>query len=356
MLLPRILFSLIEPIVFSLDDEDGLGDLETSDDNSEDSENLEEESSEEDTSEDGDEPSKEETPEKEEPSKEDEDDEAKFLASQRGQLYNSALKNWEELREGIVKDASIKSLLTGVHGHDKTVFSNLASSIVSDIKELDNDVYSTVVANVGQDLARALWNAGKSNNDQELQKTAQVLNKFVSGHVSDPELSKEKQKNQALETEQARQLETIKREAHSSVMQTVTQQLNSKIDNILSKEGLNTFMSERIRQEIFAKLNAHLDSDMQQLSDQRAFLEQSHFPIKIQQAFANKTFNRAVAALPEVAKGLLSEAKKGMKFEVNKEEESEKKLNLKKTSGGRAVDYSKTSDMDILNDSEVFVS
>ena len=291
-----------------------------------------------------------------EESKEDEEPvSTKFLKTEEGQQYAQAVENWKELRDGIVKDASIKPLLDNVKKHDADVYSNLVHSIVEDIKEQDSEVYGSIMSKVGQDLARAVYNLGKKNNNEEVQKAARLLSKVIGGDT-DISTSREKQKSKALAQESQQKSERERQSANAYVMQTVTQELDAKLDKMLPSKGLNKFLRGQVKTSIYNKLNETLDADMLHVGEFRAFLELSEYPIQVQQAFAKRMLNRASEVLPEIVKTILKDAKEGLTITQEKEEEETTPALSKRTKGNRRIDYAKTSDSDILDGNITYLS
>ena len=281
-----------------------------------------------------------------------------FLKSDEGKRLTHSQTTLDQIQNDITQNASIKDLLTQVKGvKDEKLFGNLIHTTMQDVRELDSDVYGQIAANIGAEIAQALYQEGQRTGVKEMQEAAKHLHKFVSGSTRDVSGDVKDQRVSAMEASETKRSKDARDDAWNQLHDAIFGDLNTQLDSKLPK-GIPDFARDAAKTKIFQDLNTALGKDFLITGAIQNFLASGDFTLTKMGTMKQTVLNKVVELLPGILKGIRKDLR-GMITskpgntegqEGNEEEEGgePKTIDLSKKAGKR-IDYSKTSDQDILN-------
>jgi hypothetical protein len=306
----------------------------------------------------------------------------------REQEYTKAFPTVEDAKEAVEKNERFDTFdelvsagtpektaefLAAVKESDKDIHDNFVRAFLPALSKHDPDAYFEVLTPISQNLIRDVYNAGVRLGNKDLMNSALHFAQYyfddkdiATGKKSVPvrssELSPEKEKfEQEKEEFYSKQFET----AQNSVESDLSSKLGREISRGLETD-FNEFMVKTLTKEIKIELDEAITKDPNHMARMKSFWKQART-----NGFSKESLGRISSAYLSRARQLLPEIKNRIRSEALSDKKAKADKDLKKsndntsrreiTSGGqqrfgtkvtdpKKIDYSKTSDKDILED------
>ena len=254
-----------------------------------------------------------------------------------------------------------QNLLQNVRQVDERAFQRFSNSFLGSLQKIDPDTFNSVVGPVILRVVQNVYATGKQHNNEDLTLSAQHISRFLFGdHNVDQIRPPEQQRNEISEEEQRIQHERQKffGERRNTVLSEVVEQTDSVLKRDIDKglgDGINEFTKSALSDKILKRVNEVLSSDERHMAAMRSMWEKAEragFSAEWRNRIRNYYLSRAKAILPSIRAKAKSEASR-RPGAVPKNQiptgRASSGITGKVPLSAKHIDYSKTSDMDILN-------
>jgi hypothetical protein len=250
------------------------------------------------------------------------------------EVYEQSQTVAEFTRE--LASGNIENILKQVKTDAPRSFDKIVDNYLLALSNVDPQAYLEVASNVGKVIIREIAKAARQNNDDELNKVAVELNKFLFGTTEyTPPKPRVSEKDENEDSEAKRERETFYRERFESVRD----DLQTKVDNILRntisdyidpKNEMTGYVKKHAVRECLQSLHNTVKSDkaFRNLLDrlwQDAFSKK--FSADTQRRIQSAYLGKSKGLLPAVIKKARAEALKDASPSSRKADEDDEKDN-----------------------------
>ena len=268
---------------------------------------------------------------------------------------------------------STKEFLDVMKENNEDVYKGYVATFLPALLKADQDSYYAITLPLFQNVLRSAYNEGESSGNENLKGAALWLSKFIFNNIEyatgkksfaglkiekkviDPEVNRFKE-------EQDKFWQDRLTETAQDVDRSATTKLNSEIIKGFSEKDndeLSEIEKEYIVDKTRIKINEIISADKAHMTKMQTLwnnARKSGFSKQSRDSILSAFLSRAAIAIPEVSKSFIAKAKgkKEPSSETIEERSREVKTRTGAGSGGgnrqpTKVDYSKMSDLDILN-------
>jgi hypothetical protein len=238
--------------------------------------------------------------------------------------------------EGELGNGNTERLLNDVKTHNKKAFDKLVDNYLPTLAKVDKEAYLEVTGNIAKSIIRELHLEGKNNDDEELQKAAFILNKFVFGTTTytapKPRVIEDKDNK---DDEVAREREELVKERYETsrddLQVRVDNTLRSTIENYIDSKGeMTAYVKKNAVKDALTNLHTAIGNDtgFRRTLDK---LWQGSFSDKFSRGSLDRIksayLGRAKAILPVIIRKARAEALKDLRPSSRKQDEDEQEDN-----------------------------
>lgn len=281
----------------------------------------------------------------------------------------TVVEDYNSLRDDVVNGNGEK-LLPALKESDS--LEKFSKSFLPNLYKIDKDAHWKVILPVLEDVVRASFNEGNRTKNDDLKHAAMHIAQFLLGDMSiaegknslvekeQPENNKVKEERQAFENER---YNTFNIDVHEQIYNDLTKSIDK---GFKEEDGLTDFMKKSIRSEILAKVVSTVKADVahtRYLDKLWKEAKANGFRGDDKSRIINASLARAQSLIPGLRRQLIGEALGSSPLEGQKRKEKVEVTNSRREPGSsgrnsdpkarvpaaKQIDWSKTSDMDILN-------
>jgi hypothetical protein len=296
-----------------------------------------------------------------------------FPTVEEAQSAATKAENFDLLAAGLTQgdpELLLKELNTG----DKDAFVKVAQNFLPELQKLDRDAYVKATFPVLEDLIRAAYNDGKATNDKNLMYAAGHLAKFVFGEAKIPE-PRAKTGPHPAEVQLQEERNAHFQQRYQAFSREVNTEDQAELEKMAStgipdpEKKLSAYVRKAIVRDSITELDEALLKDERLKNTLKTLWKSAAnggFTREHKASILNAHLARARQLLPGIRNKLVVEAlataapKPGVTAAPQPDKKAEKRVLPDGGGGGKSgvprqyaakdVDWSKTSDLDILND------
>jgi len=290
-------------------------------------------------------------------------------ASVNAQAYNN-------LSDKVLSGDS-EDLLNAVKNTDEAAFKKLATSILPTIYKLSPDLHWQATVPLLQNLVRGFYVEGKRKGNDNIANAAEYLSDFIFNDISIARGEKSLIPERKEESEEAKKLakdrSDFETQRYNTFFGDVRVGIDRDVKNMINERGKvdpDKVFSEFIRDTIINKVQAEVDKQlaadkahMKYMSSLWEKAKREGYSEEWKSRISSAYLARAKSLIPSIRAKLISEAMgTSSKLSERAKEIAEKNGSRKESGTGgrpksehngpvdaRRVDWSRTSDMDLLN-------
>lgn len=293
----------------------------------------------------------------------------------REQQFSDVFPTPADAKEASENNEAFNSIRNDVFEGDGTKFlealkesdqlDNFAGKVLNSLYKVSPEAQWKALAPVFQNAIRAFY---RSSNDENDQNAALRLAQYLFG---DPEIASgkksavtetKKEENKEKDNWKTERYNTFRIDTLSGIHDTV----KSEILGGMKDEALSSFIKDAIADKVIAELRTQLESDQAHMNYMGKLWDRANnngYTTADKTSITNAFLARAKAIVPGIRRKLIAEAL-GTSVKINKDKteiiergQSRREpgnsgrtpLNGNKVYSPKDIDYSKTSEMDILN-------
>jgi hypothetical protein len=306
----------------------------------------------------------------------------------KGQEYEKLFPTIEDAKESLedvdafvsLRESALEGnpelILEAVHSTDKTSFERFSLNFLDALHKKDPNVYGDVVAKPIQNVLRyafeqgtTLIGRGKKEEGEAYQEAAKLIADIIFGDAGAADGSKNFVKSAPKPTETNEQVSAAFNGAVSAVNETITRDMQTAIRKGLDPNGAMTpFLRKTVIKDVMMQVAEELSHDTAWMNSQKsrwARAKREGYDTDSKRKITNAYLARAKDLIPTVRRKVVAEAMgvraahserkvkqiervtpKGKELLNGRVSQQERNGRVDST---RAIDYSKTSDEDILN-------
>lgn len=258
-------------------------------------------------------------------------------------------------------------VLEAVEKADKSAFQQFAKKLLPEIYKKDQQVYSTIITPIFENLVRQVYRDAVKNSNEDLKNAALHLSSFLfdtdevaSGKrtfVQPDSSEKEKKIKEEREADLNRRFLRTYQEVDSEIKKSMMSLIRKDFD---PDEQFSPFLRKQLMETIYHRISKQLEMDEGHLSVMRGrwkYARANGFQEEDKSKIISTFLARAKSLIPGV-RSKVKEAALGKQATRKSEKSGERTVRPpKELTGGGApngkpamkVDYKKMSDIDILN-------
>jgi hypothetical protein len=264
--------------------------------------------------------------------------------------------------ESEIMSGQSQNLLQNVKNVDDRAFKKFSSNFLNSLQKVDAEAFNTAVGPVVLRVIQNIYATGLQHNNEDLALSAQHISRYLFGNPN-VEQVRPPETPQDGPSEEERRIRQEREKFFSERKNIVLTEVIEQTDSILQREiekglgEMNEFTRSALSDKILRKVNDVLASDERHMNAMRSMwqkAEQAGFSAEWRNRIRNYYLIRARAVLPTIRARAKSEAsKKPAPVTASKNMIPTGRVTSGNSGGkmpisSKQIDYSKTSDLDIL--------
>lgn len=296
-----------------------------------------------------------------------------FPTIEDAQSASTAADAYNNLSDKLLTGSS-SELFNAVKSADQKAFDRLTESVLPTLYRMSPDAHWKAVSPVMQNLVRGFFVEGEKRDNENIKNAAEYLADFIFGDVR---FAHQNPRNQRVEeSEESKKLRSEREEFENQKYASFFSSVKSGLDNDMmiaidiKKIDPDKIFSEFIKDTIMGKVRSEVDK---QLASDKAHMR---YMASLWEKAKNEGFNdswksriqsaylaRAKSLIPSIRAKFVAEAQGSSAKNFSQKREAVERVSSRREpgAGGRTsresgsqinaknVDWSKTSDMDLLN-------
>lgn len=230
---------------------------------------------------------------------------ARFSTAEQADEALNKADNFDRLSEAVVT-GDVKTLLDDLEANNPKGLKEFATNFLSDLMEVDEDLYYSVTRPVIKNVIRGIFDHGVKEKDENIQKAAKIINKLVfnSSYNSEPDKVDLKRNKPDSDPKIEKFYKEQGQKLHSEVSGAVVASLDKEIEKNLDptnsmKSGVKKLIVKQIRDEVMQQVAA----DKSHLSRMDAFWNREKrlgYSGTLKDSIKNAYLSRARSIIPSV--------------------------------------------------------
>lgn len=272
--------------------------------------------------------------------------------------------------ESEIMSGQSANLLSNVKQLDERSFRKFATNILPSLQKVDSEAFNSAVGPVVLRIIQNIYATGVQHNNEDLTLSAQHISRYLFGDHNVDRIQPPQQQNDEISQEEQRIrlaryqfFNERKNTALGEVVEQTDSKLQKEIESSLGEE-INEFTKSALVDKILKRVNEVLSSDERHMNAIRSMWEKAEragFSAEWRNRIRNYYLNRARAVLPAIRSKAKAEASKRTgngqqrntiptgRVSSGSSSRSSGATGEKVPLSTKQIDYSKTSDLDILN-------
>jgi hypothetical protein len=286
-----------------------------------------------------------------------------FVTPEEASSASQALKIYSRM-EADISSGDMEPLLKSLEATDKDAYENLVHSLLPTIEKRSKELYGEILAKPFKQALRQAFAQGNKAGNKNLKLAAQYLSDFFFDDKGDMDnIPKGYEKKESKEDDGLKKRETQFEERRLNTFlhdtqEIVTHRMSKMITENISKMELTPYERRNLTNDIMNEIDTMIGKDSRHLSavdSIRKSAREADYNGDWKSRLANTYLGRAKAVMEIAKKRALDKAEiKGGKNRVKKEAKRLSPSGSPGKSGttlrAKDIDFSKTSERDILND------